>query len=57
MADWRVTCSCGWTRECSSEWAAQSVARLHPQLARADVEHRMRVEALAGEGEEQASLF
>jgi hypothetical protein len=57
MADWRVTCSCGWTRECSSEWAAQSVARLHPQLARADVEHRMRVEAPAGEGEEQANLF
>ena len=23
---WCITCSCGWERECSSEWAAQSVA-------------------------------
>ena len=27
---WRVLCSCGWERECSSAWAAQSVSRLHP---------------------------
>jgi hypothetical protein len=41
---WRVTCSCGWERECSSEWAAHSVSKLHPQLAKMDVEHVTRVE-------------
>ena len=25
-------CSCGWERECSSEWAAESASKLHPQL-------------------------
>jgi hypothetical protein len=30
---WLVTCSCGWGRECLSEWAAQSVSRLHHQLS------------------------
>jgi hypothetical protein len=34
---WLVTCSCGWERECSSEWAARSVSSLHPQLAPVDV--------------------
>jgi hypothetical protein len=28
---WRVTCCCGWERECSSEWAANSAAKLHPE--------------------------
>jgi len=32
MADWVVTCSCGWTRECSSRWAAESVTKLHQLL-------------------------
>ncbi len=32
MPEWLVTCSCGWTRECSSRWAAESVAKLHPKL-------------------------
>jgi hypothetical protein len=41
---WLVTCSCGWERECSSEWAAQSVSKLHPQLAPMDVAHVTRVE-------------
>jgi hypothetical protein len=36
---WLATCSCGWERECASEWAAQSVSRLHPQLAPMDVVH------------------
>jgi len=36
---WRVTCCCGWERECSSEWAANSAAKLHPQLAPMDVKH------------------
>ncbi len=25
---WLVTCSCGWERECSSEWAARSLSKL-----------------------------
>jgi hypothetical protein len=41
---WRVTCSCGWELECSSEWAAGSVMKLHPQLAPMDVAHVTRVE-------------
>ena len=41
---WLVICSCGWERECSSEWAAQSIAKLHPQLASMDVAHVTRVE-------------
>jgi len=41
---WRVICSCGWERECSSEWAAQSIAKLHPQLASMDMAHVTRVE-------------
>jgi hypothetical protein len=40
---WLVTCSCGWERECSSEWAARSVSKLHPQLAPMDVAHVTRV--------------
>ena len=42
---WLVTCSCGWERECVSEWAAQSVSKLHPQLGDVGVEHKTRVEA------------
>jgi hypothetical protein len=45
---WLVTCSCGWERECSSEWAARSVSKLHPQLAPMDVEHVTRVEGPDG---------
>jgi hypothetical protein len=41
---WLVVCSCGWERECSSEWAAQSASKLHPQLAPMDVTHATRVE-------------
>jgi hypothetical protein len=41
---WLVICSCGWQRACSSEWAAQSIAKLHPQLASMDVAHVTRVE-------------
>jgi hypothetical protein len=46
---WLVTCSCGWERECSSEWAAQSISKLHPQFASMDVAHVTRVEG-PGEG-------
>ena len=41
---WFVNCSCGWERACSSEWAAQSIAKLHPQLASLDLAHVTRVE-------------
>jgi hypothetical protein len=41
---WRVTRACSWERECSSEWAAQSASKLHPQLAPMDVAHVTRVE-------------
>ena len=40
---WLVTCSCGWGRACSSEWAAQSVSKLHPQLVPMDVAHEARI--------------
>jgi hypothetical protein len=45
---WRVVCSCGWERECSSEWAARSVSKLHPQLAPIDVAHVTQIEAPEG---------
>lgn len=50
---WRVTCSCGWEWECSSEWAAKSAARLHPQLGPLDVKHDARVDPPEGFGDEQ----
>jgi hypothetical protein len=51
---WLVICSCGWERECSSEWAARSVSKLHPQLAPMDV---TRVEAPdGGAGGQQLTL-
>jgi hypothetical protein len=54
---WRVMCSCGWERECSSEWAARSVAKLHPQRAPMDVAHVTRVERPdTGAGERQLAL-
>jgi hypothetical protein len=43
-SSWLVVCSCGWTREAISEWAAKSIRKLHPQLAQADVVHVTRVE-------------
>ena len=41
---WLVVCSCGWERECSSEWAARSVSKLHPQLGDVGVEHVTQIE-------------
>ena len=43
-SSWLVLCSCGWERECPSEWAARSVSKLHPQLGPMDVAHVTRVE-------------
>ena len=42
---WLVTCSCGWERECVSEWAAESVSRLHKRLGEVGVDHTTRVES------------
>jgi hypothetical protein len=42
---WLVTCSCGWGREASSEWAANAVSCLHRQLGDVGVEHVTHVEA------------
>ena len=47
-ARWLVVCSCGWTREASTAWAAQSVSKLHQKLAPTDVEHVTRVEPTPG---------
>ena len=47
---WRVTCPCGWERECSSEWAASSAAKLHHQLGPLDVKHDARVDPPEGFG-------
>ena len=41
---WRVVCSCGWERECVSEWAPESVSRLHQQLGVLGVEHATTME-------------
>ena len=41
---WLVICSCGWERACSSEWAAQSIGKLHPQFASLDLAHVTRVQ-------------
>jgi len=54
---WLVVCSCGWTRATLSQWAAESVSRLHPQLAPTGEEHATRVEGPDdGGGERQLTL-
>ncbi len=54
---WLVTCSCGWTREAVSEWAAKSISKLHPRLAQMDGAHITRVEGPDDRaGERQLSL-
>jgi hypothetical protein len=40
---WLVICSCGWTRECPSRWAADSVTKLHPKLSAPGVTHTVTV--------------
>ena len=54
---WRVTCCCGWERECSSEWAASSAAKLHPQMGPWDVKHDTRVDPPEGFGDGQQLLL
>ena len=41
---WLLTCSCGWTREFSQRWAAESAAKLHPKLGEPDTAHTVRIE-------------
>jgi hypothetical protein len=55
---WRVVCSCGWERDCSSEWAAQTACKVHPRLAPMNVSHVTRVEGQEGGavGPQQLSL-
>jgi len=47
-ARWLVVCSCGWTREASSAWAAKAVSRLHERIGLPEVKHAARVESLDG---------
>ena len=37
-------CDGGWTRECSSRWAAESAAKQHPKLAEPGTEHTIAIE-------------
>jgi hypothetical protein len=41
---WLVVCPCGWTRECSSRWAAESVVKLHPRLSVPGTSHTLMIE-------------
>ena len=41
---WLVTCSCSWTREAWSRWAAESMAKLHPKLSAPGTEHTLTIE-------------
>jgi hypothetical protein len=53
---WLVTCSCGWTRECVSRWAAESVAKLHPRLSSPGTEHTLTIEEPPAEARGQGEL-
>ena len=56
MADWVGTCSCGWTRECSSRWAAESVTKLHPKLSAPGVMHTVTVKEPPDEAKDGSQL-
>ncbi len=43
-SDWLITCGCGWTRELSQRWAAESAAKQHPKLAAPGTEHTITIE-------------
>jgi hypothetical protein len=53
---WLVTCSCGWTRECVSRWAAESVAKLHPKLGGAGIAHTVTIEGPPAEDSDGPQL-
>ncbi len=54
--EWLVTCSCGWGRECSSRWAAESAAKLHPRLSEPGSEHTLTIEGPPNEERGQGEL-
>jgi len=51
-----VTCSCGWARECSSRWAAESVMKLHPRLSVPGTPHTLMIEEPPTEAPPEARL-
>jgi len=53
---WLVTCSCGWARECSSRWAAESVMKLHPRLSVPGTPHTFMTEEPPTEAPPRAQL-
>ena len=54
---WLVTCSCGWGREASSEWAAKAVSQLHQQFGELSVKHATRIEGRERPAAEQLPLI
>ena len=56
QARWLLTCSCGWTREFSQRWAAESAAKLHPKLGEPGTEHTVRIEAPPDQARGQSEL-
>ncbi len=54
---WLVTCSCGWTRECSSRWAAESVTKLHPKLSPPGTDHTLTIEGPPDQTRAQPELL
>jgi len=51
-----LTCSCGWTREFSQRWAAESAAKLHPKLGEPGTAHTVRVEEPPDEPRRESEL-
>ena len=41
---WLVTCSCSWTQEAWSRWAAESMAKLHPKLSTSGTGHTITIQ-------------
>jgi hypothetical protein len=41
---WFLTSSCGWSRECISQCAAERVAKLHPRLSGPGTQHTVTIE-------------
>ncbi len=53
---WLLTCSCGWTTALSSQWAAESAAKLHPKLGEPATEHTVRIESPPDQTHGQSEL-
>ena len=50
---WRIVCSCGWTCQAASEWAARSGSRLHSQLADSSRQHATRIDPAGPRGAQE----